>query len=110
VGLLCAACLCFELPVEDIFLSKCCFDLACRSLNGFLREVSGKVVLDFVILPNGHITDARIVASQSTRHNMLRQSALRTLKRANPLPPFPKTLNQPSLRVTLPILYELTER
>ena len=74
------------------------------------RGLSGKVVLDFVILPNGQITDARIVARQSTRHNILRQSALRTLKRANPLPPFPKTLNQPSLRVTLPILYELTER
>jgi len=74
------------------------------------RGLSGKVVLDFVILSNGQITDARIVASQSTRHKMLRQSALRTLKRANPLPPFPKTLSQPSLRVTLPRLYELPER
>ena len=74
------------------------------------RGINGRVVLDFVILSNGHITKPRIVASQSTRYQTLRQAALRTLKRASPFPPFPKTLNQPSLRVTLPILYELTER
>ncbi len=74
------------------------------------RGLSGKVVLDFVILPNGQVTEARIVAGQSTRHGILNKAALRALKRASPLPPFPKTLRKPSLRVTLPILYELTER
>jgi protein TonB len=74
------------------------------------RGLSGKVVLDFVILPSGQITEARIVTSQSTRHDILNKAALRALQQANPLPPFPKALKQPSLRVTLPILYELTER
>lgn len=74
------------------------------------RGLSGKVVLDFVILPNGQVTEVQIVASQSTRHGTLNQAALRALKRASPLPPFPKALKKPSLRVTLPILYELTER
>ena len=74
------------------------------------RRLSGKVVLDFVILPNGEVTEARIITGQSTQHAVLTKAALRALKRANPLPPFPKALKKPSLRVTLPILYELTER
>lgn len=74
------------------------------------RGISGKVVVTFVILPNGQITEAQVVAHQSTRHTILHQSALRTLKRASPLPPFPKGLNKTSWPMTLPILYELTER
>jgi protein TonB len=74
------------------------------------RGLSGKVVLDFVILPDGQITQARIVTSQSTHHGVLNEAALHALQQASPLPPFPKALQKPSLRVTLPILYELTER
>jgi protein TonB len=74
------------------------------------RGLSGKVVLAFVILPNGQVTETRIVASQSTRHSILHQAARRALKQASPLPPFPKALKKPSLQVTLPILYELTKR
>jgi len=74
------------------------------------RGLSGKVVLAFVILPNGQVRETRIVASQSTRHGILHQAALRALEQASPLPPFPKGLKKPLLRVTLPILYELTER
>ncbi len=72
------------------------------------RGLSGKVVLAFVILPNGQITDARI--AESTGHTILNNAALRALRRAMPLPPFPPALKRPSLRVTIPILYELTEK
>jgi periplasmic protein TonB len=74
------------------------------------RGLSGKVVLDFVILPNGEIMDIRIVESQSDGHAILHQAALRAVRQASPLPPFPKTLEKPSLHVTIPIVYELTER
>ncbi len=74
------------------------------------RGLSGKVVLDFVILPNGQITEARIIENQSTGHGILNRAALSALKRASPLPPFPKTLKKRSLQVTIPIVYELTER
>jgi protein TonB len=74
------------------------------------RELSGQVVLEFVILRNGQVTQARVIPNQSTRHHILHQAALRALKQANPLPPFPETLQKPSWRITLPILYELAER
>lgn len=74
------------------------------------RGLSGKVVVAFVILPDGQVTEVRIIASQSTRHTMLHKAALRAIKRASPLPPFPKALKKASWPMTLPILYELTER
>lgn len=72
------------------------------------RGLSGKVVLTFVVLPDGQVTDARI--ADSTGHTILNNAALRALRRATPLPPFPSALKRPSLRVTIPILYELTEK
>lgn len=72
------------------------------------RGLSGKVVLTFVILPNGQVTNARI--AESNGHAILNNAALRALRRATPLPPFPPALKRPSLPVTIPIMYELTEK
>ncbi len=72
------------------------------------RGLSGKVVLAFVILPNGQVTNARI--AESNGHTILNNAALRALRKATPLPSFPPALKKKSLQVTIPILYELTEK
>jgi protein TonB len=70
--------------------------------------VTGQVVLQFVILPDGRVSDPRIL--ERNGHGALGSAALDALRRASPLPPFPETLTQERLLVKVPISYKLSER
>ncbi len=69
------------------------------------RAISGSVTLQFIILPDGRVINAKIV--QSSGHAVLNQATLRALKRASPMPPFPPSIKARRLQVEVPIAYEL---
>ncbi|MFQ5881968.1 MAG: energy transducer TonB [Candidatus Methylomirabilales bacterium] len=68
--------------------------------------IDGRVVLHFVILPDGRVIDPRIAERSSD--GAFGNAALDTLRRASPMPPFPPGINQERLMVKVPILYELS--
>jgi protein TonB len=69
------------------------------------RGLSGRVVLQFVILPDGQVVDPQITEQDGP--SPFREAALTALRRASPLPEFPSNLRQPKLRVEVPIVYNL---
>jgi protein TonB len=70
------------------------------------RGVSGRVVLQFIILPDGQVVEPHITEPQGP--SPFAEAALTALRRASPLPAFPSTLRQARLRVEVPMIYNLT--
>jgi protein TonB len=69
--------------------------------------VTGQVVLQFVILPDGKVLDPSIAENHAS--SALGSAALDSLRRASPLPPFPEEITQDRLVVRVPISYKLAE-
>jgi protein TonB len=70
------------------------------------RGLSGQVVLQFVILPDGQVVDPQI--TEQNGPSPFSEAALTALRRASPLPAFPPNLKQSRLLVEVPIIYNLT--
>lgn len=70
--------------------------------------ITGRAVLEFVILPGGQVIEPRIADSASS--GIFGSAALETLRRASPMPPFSPGINQERLLVKIPIFYELSGR
>ena len=70
------------------------------------RAISGRVTLQFAILADGRVVDAKI--TQSSGHTVLNTATLQALRRASPMPPFPDAIQKRRLQVEVPIAYELT--
>jgi protein TonB len=70
------------------------------------RGLSGRVVLQFVILPDGQVVDPHITEQHGP--SPFSDAALTALRRASPLPAFPPNLRQSRLLVEVPIIYNLT--
>jgi protein TonB len=68
--------------------------------------LSGRVVLQFVILPDGQVVHPHITEQNGS--SPFSEAALNALRRASPLPAFPPELRQPRLLVEVPIIYNLT--
>lgn len=69
------------------------------------RGLSGRVVLQFGILPDGQVVDPHITEQDGA--SSFGEAALTALRRASPLPEFPSNLRQPKLLVEVPIVYNL---
>jgi protein TonB len=69
------------------------------------RAISGSVTLQFAILPDGRVMDAKI--THSSGHAVLNTATLQALKRASPMPPFPPSIKKHRLQVEVPIAYEV---
>lgn len=74
-------------------------------LSARRRGLSGQVILQFTIHPDGRITDPQI--TDSTGHTVFRTASLQLLQRVGRMPPFPPKLHQRQLTVKIPMLYEL---
>ena len=72
------------------------------------RALKGRVVLQFVILPDGQVINPQI--AKSTGHQSFRTAALRAFSRAVPMPPFPPDLQRRKLAVEVPISYQIKTR
>jgi protein TonB len=70
------------------------------------RGLSGRVVLQFVILPDGQVVNPQITEQNGS--SPFGEAALTALRRASPLPAFPPNLRQSRLLVEVPIIYNLT--
>lgn len=69
--------------------------------------ITGQVMLQFVILADGHILEPRILQSSAPR--VLSTAALTSLQQASPLPPLPSALKRNRLVVQVPITYTLKD-
>ena len=68
----------------------------------FSRQLAGvneqlETLISFRILPNGEITDIKIVQASGNRY--LDESALRAVKKASPVAPHPEGLSRPYIEV-----------
>lgn len=68
------------------------------------RGLSGTVELEIFVQPNGAISDVAVVDSSS--HRVLDEAAMEAVRSLPPLP-FPSGLTPRSLRVRLPVVFEL---
>ncbi len=69
------------------------------------RKLEGVVQVRFAIDRDGHLLSATV--HRSAGADLLDQAALDVLRRADPMPKFPKALDRDRLRVTLPIDFSL---
>jgi len=69
------------------------------------RNEQGVVLLSFSLDRNGHVLASRI--ARSSGYAALDQEVLAMITRAEPLPPFPSTMPQQRLDLTVPIRFSL---
>lgn len=69
------------------------------------QGIEGTVGIKFVILANGSIQDIRIVRSSGSK--ILDDSAVETIKRANPFPSIPEEINVSFVQIELSIVFTL---
>ena len=69
--------------------------------------MTGHVVLRFVILADGQVTDPSVAVGDG--HAAFGRAALESLRRAGRMPPFPEAIRQERLVVQVPIAFTLRE-
>ncbi|MGA9006642.1 MAG: energy transducer TonB, partial [Xanthobacteraceae bacterium] len=69
------------------------------------RNEEGVVLLSFVIDRSGHVLSHQIV--QGSGHPDLDAEASAMIERAQPLPPFPDSMSQDQLDLTVPVRFSL---
>jgi periplasmic protein TonB len=69
------------------------------------RRVEGVVTLNFRVNRNGHVLAREIV--RSSGHPELDKEVISMIERAQPLPPFPPSMPQDQLNLTVPIRFSL---
>ncbi|HLF18149.1 MAG TPA: hypothetical protein VI749_04550 [Candidatus Omnitrophota bacterium] len=69
----------------------------------------GEVYLTFVLGANGALQDLQIIDERTHANDYLRMAGLRSIKDANPFPPFPKDLSYPQLTFNVVISFEVNE-
>ena len=72
------------------------------------RGLTGRLVLQFVILQDGQVITPKII--KRTGHRSFSRAALRALRRAGTMPPFPPSIQKKKLMVKMPIAYTLVEK
>jgi TonB family protein len=76
------------------------------SVYGEDIHLRGEIYVTFVVLANGALKDVRVEDKGSGSSDHLRRIALRSVKEASPVPPFPKGLDYQELSCSLPIAVE----
>jgi protein TonB len=69
------------------------------------RGEEGVVLLGFTVDRTGHVLEHRIV--RSSGHPALDDEVMAMIERAQPLPPFPATMAEAKLDLTVPIRFSL---
>ncbi|MFM6928927.1 MAG: energy transducer TonB [Bdellovibrio sp.] len=70
-----------------------------------MQGLSGRVLVAFVLSKNGNIAEAKVQSSSG--HEILDRSAVEAVKSAQPFPVFPEFFNRDSVRVEIPLVYNL---
>ena len=70
-----------------------------------MQGLSGRVLVTFVLSKNGNIFEAKVQSSSG--HEILDRSAVEAVKSAQPFPVFPEFFNRDSVRVEIPLVYNL---
>ncbi|TYC53120.1 energy transducer TonB [Rhodobacterales bacterium] len=64
----------------------------------------GTVRVAFTIASNGSVSGIRI--TRSSGHQTLDQAAIEMVRRASPMPKFPRDLRKPSMQIQVPVQYD----
>ena len=70
--------------------------------------ITGRIVLEFTVLSDGQAVNLQ--ATEDTGNKLLRDAALRTLRRVGQLPPFPPEIRRSQLKLTKSIVYRIEDR
>jgi len=70
---------------------------------------AGEVYLTFVLISDGSLKQTKVIEDKTAANPYLRTIGLRSIKEANPFPPFPKDLNYPELTFNVVISFEVKE-
>jgi len=70
---------------------------------------AGEVYLTFVLGASGALQDLQVIERLSHASEFLKLAGLRSIKDANPFPPFPTDLNYPELTFNVVISFEVNE-
>lgn len=69
----------------------------------------GEVYLTFIVSRTGDLSDINIIEEKTRANGYLRESAMRSIKEANPFPPFPQDLNYPELTFNVIISFQTAD-
>jgi outer membrane biosynthesis protein TonB len=69
-------------------------------------SMEGDIKIVFVLLRNGDLMDASVIADESSQNTVLRRHALMSIRKAAPFPPFHESMNEDSLTLRLTISFE----
>ncbi|NQU17997.1 MAG: energy transducer TonB [Candidatus Saganbacteria bacterium] len=69
------------------------------------RNWEGSPKVEFAILESGEIKGLKL--TKGTKHQLLNEEALETIKRAAPFPPIPQTLGSSAIKVALVLVFRL---
>lgn len=70
-----------------------------------MQGLSGRVLVIFELAKNGNIVEAKVQSSSG--YEILDRSAVEAVKSAQPFPVFPEFFNRESVRVEIPLVYDL---
>jgi len=71
------------------------------------KRIEGRVSLDFTIGAEGDVD--RIKIFQSSHQKILDEEAIDTIRRSSPLPPIPEVLGLTTVKVRIPLSFNLTD-
>lgn len=70
---------------------------------------AGEVYLTFILGANGQLKDLQIIEGRSHASDFLKNAGIRSIKDADPFPPFPTDLKYPELTFNVVISFEVNE-
>lgn len=81
-----------------------------RAYFNYSEYYAGEVYLTFILTSDGALKDIKIIEERTTGGQYLRTIGLKSIKEANPFPPFPKDLRYPELTFNVVISFQVHEQ
>jgi protein TonB len=71
------------------------------------RGIKGTVNVDFLLYSDGTLGDIKV--TKKSRHQILNNAAIESIKAGEPYPPFPSGMQEKSILIGVPITFNLVE-
>jgi len=81
-----------------------------RAYFNYSEYYAGEVYLTFILTSDGTLKELKIIEERTTGGQYLRTIGLKSIKEADPFPPFPKDLRYPELTFNVVISFQVHEQ
>ena len=81
-----------------------------RAYFNYSEYYAGEVYLTFILTSDGAVKELKIIEERTTAGQYLRTIGLKSIKEANPFPPFPKDLRYPELTFNVVISFQVHDQ